>query len=120
MKIELVTGLAICLALSLAANAFLGWQWAGAKAECRADMQRAARIAIENERNRADKADEQAVGISAVESAKASAAAREAQGNTHEREKAIRTVVVAGDCRMPDGLPSLQPAVDEANAAAGQ
>lgn len=107
------------LALSLAANAFLGWQWAGAKAECRADMQKAARIAIENERKRADKADEEAVGISTIVGAATTAAVREVIGDTHEREQVIRAVPATGGCRMPAGLPSLQPAIDEANAAAG-
>lgn len=107
------------LALSLAANAFLGWQWAGAKAECRADMVEAAKIAIERERDRAGKADEEAVGISTIVGAATSAAVREVIGDTHERDKAIRAVPATGACRMPDGLPSLQSAIDEANAAAG-
>lgn len=104
--------------LSLAGNAFLGWQWAQAKAECRADMEKAARIAIANERKRADQADEQAVGISTVVAAATSEAVKAAIGGTHGREQAFRTVVVTGECRMPVGLPSLAPAIDEANAAA--
>jgi Flp pilus assembly protein TadB len=107
------------LAISLAANAFLGWQWAGAKAECRADMERAAKIATERERERASKADEEAVGIDVTTSAATAAASRKAQGNTHAREQAIRSVGTTGECRMPRGLPRLDSAVDEANAAAG-
>lgn len=119
MKLQLTGYLLIALALSLIGNAFLGWQLAQAGAECRADMERSARIAIDNERTRASKADEQAVGISTITAAVATANARKAQGDTHVREQAIGTVVVTGACRMPDGLPSLQPAIDEANAAAG-
>lgn len=119
MKLQLTGWLLIALAASLAGNAFLGWQWAGAKAECRADMEHAAVIAINNERARAAKADEESVGISVITGAEATTAARKAQGATDAREQQIRTVVVRGDCRMPDGLPSLQPAIDEANAAAG-
>lgn len=119
MKLELTACLAIGLAVSLVGNAFLGWQWAGAKAECRADMQKAARIAIENERERASKADEEAVGIEVTTSAATTAATRKAQGDTHAREQAIRSVGTTGECRMPRGLPRLDPAVDEANAAAG-
>lgn len=111
--------LAGALVVSLAANAFLGWQWAGAKAECRADMVEAAKIAIERERDRAGKADEEAVGISVTTSAATAATTRKAQGNTHAREQAIRSVGTTGECRMPRGLPRLDPAVDEANAAAG-
>lgn len=116
---NLTIGLAVALALSLIGNAFLGWQWAGAKAQCRADMEKAARIAIDRERDKAEKNESQAVDISTTIAAATSEAVRNAIGDTHDRRQTIRNVVVSGACRMPDGLPSLQPAVDEANAAAG-
>lgn len=119
MNLQTTVVLAILLALSLLGNAVLGWQWAGAKAECRADMERAAGIAITNERTRADQADEESVGISVITAAATTAAVREILGDTHARDQATRSVPTTGECRMPAGLPSLQPAIDEANAAAG-
>jgi hypothetical protein len=104
--------------LSLAGNAFLGWQWAQASAECDSRVERAAREAAEAELIKAAKDDEQAVGISTIVGAATNEAVKAAIGGTHVREHEIRTVVVTGECRMPGGLPSLAPAIDEANAAA--
>jgi len=123
MKIQLTTGLAIGLALSLVGNAVLGIGWArssaAAEANCRADMVEAARIAIVRERKRAADAESESVAISTVTHAEGLAETRGAQGRTHARSQAINAVPVTGQCRMPVGLPSQQPAVDEANAAAG-
>jgi hypothetical protein len=119
VSLQLTIGLAIALLLSLIGNAVLGWQWAGAKADCRADMERSARLALTAERTRAGQADETSVGIATIEAAKTAAATRTAQGATHDRDRATRAVPVSGACRMPDGLPGLGPAVDAANAAAG-
>lgn len=119
MKLTLVAWLLIGLAVSVLANAFLGWQWAGAKAQCRADMERSARIAIEAERERAGKADKDAGAIAEKTGKETGLAVAAGQGNTNEREVDIRTVVVHGDCRMPARLPRLDSAVREANAAAG-
>lgn len=110
--------LALLLALSLLANMRLlraHWQ---AEAACRTAQAEGKAKAIAAEASRAAKADKQADAIAADTRTDTRTATRAAQGKTDARTQQIRTVVVTGDCRMPDGLPSLQPAVDEANAAA--
>ena len=119
MKLQLTGYLILALIVSALGNAFLGWKWAGAKAQCRADMERAARIAIDKERDRAGKAEEQSAGISTTTAAASAAQARKATGDTYARDQAIRGVPTTGECRMPDGMPSIQPAIDQANSAAG-
>lgn len=119
MKLQLTGWLMIALGASVLVNLFLGWQWAGAKADCRADMERAAGIAISNERTRAAQAAEQAGEIARDTRADTREGVTAGQGNTNAREQAIRSGVVHGDCRMPVGLPRLTQAVDEANAAGG-
>lgn len=109
--------LTLALALSLWGNLHQYGTQRAAKETCRANMVDAAKKGIELERDRAAKAERQARGIAQQSKDQAADEARGAQENTHGREKQIRTVVVRGDCRMPAGLPSLQPAVDEANAA---
>lgn len=110
--------LALLLALSLLGNLRLlraHWQ---AEAECRTAQVEGQAKASAAEAARAAKADKQADAIAADTRTDTRTATRAAQGNTDARTQQIRTVVVTGHCRMPDGLPSLQPAVDEANAAA--
>lgn len=119
MRLSLTGYVLIALAASLLANAYLGWQWAGAKAECRADMERAAFIAITDERARAAKAATQAGEIARDTKADTREGVTEGQGNSNAREQNIRAAVVHGDCRMPVGLPRLTQAVSEANAAGG-
>lgn len=46
-------------------------------------------------------------------------AVRKAKERTGDREQAIERVPVTGACVRPDGLPRLDGAADEANAAAG-
>lgn len=116
---KLLIGLAVALAASIAGNAVLGWQLAKSRETCRADMVTAARIAIENERDRAADADREAGKIAHETAADTRNDTVSAEEKTHAREHAIRQVVVTGACRMPDGLPELQPAIDAANAAAG-
>lgn len=118
MKISLTGYLLLALALSAVGNAFLSWRLVGAGARCRVSMVEAAKAAIMNERARAAEAEEQASEIATDEKQKGRDAATANEVSTNGRETAIRSVVVHGDCRMPVGLPSLQPAVDEANAAA--
>lgn len=110
--------LALLLALSLLANVRLlraHWQ---AEATCRTAQAEGQAKAIAAEAARTAKADQQADTIAADTRTDTRTATRAAQGETDARTQQIRTVVVTGDCRMPDGLPSLQPAIDEANAAA--
>jgi hypothetical protein len=112
--------LIVTLLLSLWANGYLVKRVWTAKADCRTGMVDAARIAIENERDRAQAADEQAAGIFADTSKQTAQSVSHAQRNTNAREVQLRSVASVGSCRMPaDGLPSVQAAIDEANAAAG-
>lgn len=110
--------LALALVLSLWGNLHQYGTQRSAKATCRANMVEAARKGIELERERAANDEKQARKIADESKQEAAADARGAQESTHGREAEIRNVVVRGDCRMPAGLPRLQPAVDEANAAA--
>ncbi|WP_337052506.1 hypothetical protein [Pseudoxanthomonas sp. USHLN014] len=110
--------LGLLLGISLAANAWLIWRLGGAKAACTASQQSAVTAALEAERKRADQADRTAAGIAQDTRTERANAVIGAQGDTHARDTQIRTVVVHDDCRMPDGLPDLRPAVDAANAAA--
>jgi hypothetical protein len=110
--------LGLLLVLSIAGNVHQYGTARAAQATCRTNMVAAAKAGIELERDRAAKAERQAQGIAQESKDKAAADARGAQENTNGREKKIHTVLVHGDCRMPVGLPSLQPAVDEANAPA--
>ena len=118
--IKAIIALAAALLLSLIANGYLVKRVWTAKADCRADMVEAARIGIENERERAAAADKQAGGI-VIDTRKQTAhSVAQAQRNTNARETQLRGVAVAGGCRMPtDGVPSIQTAINEANAAAG-
>lgn len=118
MKLTLTGYLLIAMIASAGANVFLGWRLASASQRCRVEMVEAAKIAIEDERKRAAKDEATAAGIAADTKNEARDAVAASQETTNDREAAIRTVVVRGDCRMPVGLPSLQPAIDEANAAA--
>lgn len=122
-----IAGLVLMLLLSWAALAVSvgvnAWQWrkaGAAKAECRVQMEQAASIAIEAEQKRATQAEAQARAIAADTRADTTRSAAQTQRNTYARETALAGVAVAGDCRMPaGGMPSIQPAIDEANAAAG-
>lgn len=118
IRLSLTGYLILAMIVSAGVNVFLGYRLAGASQRCRADMVTAAKIAIENERKRAAKDEATATEIADDTKNEARDAVAASQGNTNDREGAIRTVVVHGDCRMPAGLPSLQPAIDEANAAA--
>ena len=110
----------LLLALSAAGNVWLLRKTWTAKADCRAQMEQAARIAIEDERKRADNADAQARGIAADTRSDTRKGAAQAQRNTDARESKLGQVAVTGGCLMPaGGMPSIQPAIDEANAAAG-
>lgn len=106
------------LVASIGLNVWLGYRLAGASERCKASQQAAVASALEDERKRSAK-DEQ-TGAAIVQDARADRAdaVTTAQGGTNARDVQIRTVVVHGECRMPDGLPALQPAVDAANAAA--
>ncbi len=90
-----------------------------AKAECKSGMKEAALIAIQNERERAAKADKQAGEIADKAKGETANAVAQDEGNTNGRSRQLEAVVVRGGCYMPAGVPDLTPAVREANAAAG-
>lgn len=118
MRLSLTGYLLVALILSALANGVLAWRLAGASQRCRAEMESAARIAITNEQKRAAGAERKATDIAAETKKEGREDAAASEIETNDRETAIRTVVLHGDCRMPVGLPSLQPAIDAANAAA--
>lgn len=107
------------LGLSLASNAFLGWQWAESSAECDAKQQAAANKALRAEWKRLEGADRRALEIGRRQGEQTAREARDAKQGTNEREDTYRRVPVTGACRMPVGLPDLRPAVEAARAAAG-
>lgn len=111
--------LALALGLALWGNVHQYGSGRAAAQTCRANMIEAARLAIIAERDRAAKADQEASAIVEDTRRETRAGVTTAQEATNARAAEIQAVVVRGDCRMPDGLPSLQPAIDAANAAAG-
>lgn len=116
---RLTLGLCIALALSLLANGVLGWKLAGAKPKCEASK---AVATVEADRAvRADetKRDTKLDRITTETKADTRKAVAVVEKQTDERAQAIDRVPAAGDCRAPVGLPSLDAAVDQANAAAG-
>jgi hypothetical protein len=112
--------LALLLLLSMVVNGFLFWQWAQAKPECKAATSGATLKANEglraSEATRDTKLDKVTADVRADTQQKTNAT----QDKTHAREAIIQTVVVRGDCVAPVGLPPLDAAVGEANAATGQ
>lgn len=111
--------LLIAIALSVLLNAFLGWQWAQAGAECEASKAKA--VVDANTQIRKDEArrDTRLDEITVTTQHDTRENVREVQADATDRAEIIRRVVVRGDCRRPDGLPSLDAAVREANTAAG-
>ena len=99
-------------------GAFATYRWATASARC--DTRIAERDA-QAERDAAEAvraALAVAAGIYAAERADTAASLTAAAGNTAARATTIERVIVTGGCTMPHGLPSLQPAVEEARRAA--
>lgn len=116
MKLQALGYALLALGLSLLGNLFLGWQWAGAQAECRAGMEQAARIAIQTEQARARKAEATASRIAATTQSDTMRAVTAVIQGAMTSERDFRSTPVTGTCRMP-ATPSLQPAIDAANAA---
>ena len=111
------------LGLLLVASLFVNLRQYGTirseEATCQTNMVKAAKLAIEQERDRAAKADRQAAKITKAATDKMLDALRNAQENTNDRQARIDATRTTGACRMPSGLPRLDPAVAAANAAAG-
>ncbi|GAB2619776.1 hypothetical protein [Novilysobacter erysipheiresistens] len=119
MKLQLTACLLIALGLSMLANAFLGWQWAQSGAEC--ETTKATAVVVANTQVRKDEGerDTKLDRVTAETQTDTRNAVAEVQEDARDRTQAIDRVVVRGDCRRPDGLPSLDAAVDQARAAAG-
>jgi len=111
--------LGLLLGLSVALNVRQYGTIRTASTACKALMVAAAKQGIEDERKRAAKADTQAGKIAKAATDKMLDALRNAQENTNDRQARIDATRTTGACRMPDGLPRLDPAVAAANAAAG-
>ena len=116
-------GIAAAMLLLLGLSVWLNVRQYGtirtAETACKAQMVEAARLASEDERKRAAKADAEAGRIAQDTKDDTRAATGKAQESTHARDTRIQAVRTTGACRMPDGLPRLAEAVDAANAAAG-
>jgi len=118
IKLSLTGYLLAGLVLSAAGNAYLAWQLAQAAQQCETEKTAAELKAVEAERDRVAEEDRKAGEIAAKTKSETQDAVFANETESNAREQQIRTVVVHGDCRMPAGLPSLQPAINAANAAA--
>lgn len=117
---QYVAILGLLLALSVALNLRQYGTQRASKAECRALMVEAATVAINQERERALKADQQAGRIQRDTKNDTRKGTRRAQEDTNARNQAFQAARTTGACRMPDRLPRLDPAIAAANAAAGE
>lgn len=95
------------------------WQWVESGAECKADQAEAVVDANVKVRKAEVKRDKNLDQVTAETKADTRKAVNENQEDTRERKQAIERAVVRGDCVRPDGLPSLDAAVDQARASAG-
>ena len=118
MKLTLAGYLLIGLVASVLWGGFATFRWltAGARCDARIAEGRADGEAAAREHYR--RALQVAAGLAESERAMTAAALTEAAGNTTGRGTVILQVPVSGACVMPAGLPSLQPAVEEARRAA--
>jgi hypothetical protein len=108
--------LLIALALSLAGNVFLGWQWAQAGAECETEKAQAVSKALKAEQDRAAKDERVARDIATDANAETTRAVTVVLQGAMSRERDFLQTPVTGACVMP-ATPSLQPSIDAANAA---
>jgi hypothetical protein len=106
------------LLLSLAGNAFLGWQWAESGAECDARVAEAERDAIADERERAAKDAKAASQIATDTHTDTMRAVTAVIKGALTREQQFAQTPVSGECVMP-ATPLLQSSIDAANRAAG-
>lgn len=114
------------LQVSLAANAVLlvvaiglGWRLAGAAPRC--ELKQATNTGNANAQLRKEegKRDEKLDAATTTAKTDTRKEVGKAQEQTRARAETIDRIPVDGSCRRPDGLPDLGPAVDQANAAAG-
>lgn len=118
MKLSLPGYLAAALLLSSGWAAFATYRWATASVRCDARIAEARAHAEAGAREDVRRAQLAAAGIFAAERADLVSALAIASSNSGSRATQILRVPVTGACVMPAGLPSLQPAVEEARRAA--
>lgn len=118
MKLSLAGYLLIALVLVAGWGGFATYRWATASARCDARMADARADGEAQAREHYRRALQVSAGLAATERAVTASALSAAAGNTADRGVQIIRVPVTGACIMPAGLPSLQPAVQEARDAA--
>ena len=128
---RLTLALAGALALSLAGNVFLTWQWAQEGPECRAETAEDALTATQAAETAEDARDKTSAGITATAGKNASQTAAQVDSATQATQKDIHDAYfhhdpgpVAGPCvrvgPVPDGVrEGIDEARSRANAAAG-
>lgn len=99
--------------------AVCAWQWAESGAECEGEKSGATLDANVQVRQAEAKRDEKLDAVAVEVKADTRDAVRTAKEDTHERAEAIDRVPAGPGCAAPVGLPALDAAVDQANAAAG-
>lgn len=118
MKLSLTAYLIAALVVSAGWGAFATYRWTTASTRCDARIAGARADAEADAREDVRRAQLTAAGIFAAERADLVSALASASSNTGNRATQILRVPVTGACVMPAGLPSLQPAVEEARRAA--
>lgn len=118
MKLGAVGYLILALVLLGAWSGFATFRWLTAGARCDTRLAEAVANAQADAREQTRRNTLTAAGIFAAESADLAVRLVDAAGATNSRDVLIREVRVTGACVMPAGLPSLQPAVEEARRAA--
>jgi hypothetical protein len=99
---------------------FLRWHWIDVgESRCEARHIEAQEKANRLQVQREGKRDKTSEAVSVATEVKVAAAVAKTEESTHARDIQIIRVPVAGECRVPVGLPDLAPAVDAANAANG-
>lgn len=99
-------------------SAFATWRWSTASSRCDTRIAEQRGKDAEAAIGAQSAALGEATRIFGEELSRARGEGTVAAGNTHTRETIIQRVPVTGQCVMPDGLPSLAPAVKEARDAA--
>lgn len=119
MKLSLTGYLLIAVTALVAGNIFTGYMWATASSRCTASKAVATGNANETQAKSESKRDKALDAVAVDTKADTRKEVAKTQDKTNERAAAIDRVPTTGACRRPDGLPSLDAAVGEANAAAG-
>lgn len=118
MKLTLAGYLLVAVIALAITNLVTGYLWLTAGARCKADKAQAVTKAQEAAAEHYSKARDVASRIFDGTRADTAADLTDAAGSTSDRAVQIIRVPVTGGCTMPAGLPSLQPAVEEARRAA--